>query len=251
MTGYAPLNTLKPVAEGLWVIDGPAVICRRMPYSTRAMVARLQNGDVWVHSPTPLTKALQAEIAALGPVGHLVAPNWDHTCFMGDWQAAFPDAAIWAVPNDGERGSGLAYDHALGDDAPWQDEIDQLIVAGSRKYREVVFFHHASKTLIVTDLIHNFDTAKLPAWARPVIWLCGTDNSDGKMPPGMRRSFRDAELLADAAEHMINWRPRRLIPAHGDWFDADAVAKLEHAFRRQLKERLWTRALRDMDAAKR
>ena len=67
MSIYEPLNTLKPVAAGIWIIDGPAVICKRMPISTRATVVKLQSGNLWVHSPTALTKPLRAELEALGP----------------------------------------------------------------------------------------------------------------------------------------------------------------------------------------
>lgn len=36
-----------------------------------------------------------------------------------------------------------------------------MIVRGSSVHREAVFFHRASRTLILTDLIENFEPAKL------------------------------------------------------------------------------------------
>ena len=246
MTTYPPLGTLKPVAEGVWVVDGPAVMCRRMPISTRATVVHLSDGGLWVHSPTGLCDELAAELQALGPIAHLIVPNWDHTVFLDDWRAAYPDAQIWAVPGENARKAAVQFDHALGGETPWQDEIAHLIVGGSRKYREAVFFHRASSTLIVTDLIQNFDTARLPAWMRPLIWLAGTDDSDGKMPYLMRRRYQGAEL-AKAVERMIDWRPRALILSHGRWYETDAVGELERAFKRLVHERQWSRALDDLD----
>ena len=246
MTTYPPLGTLKPVAERIWVVDGPAVICRRMPHSTRATVVQLSDGDLWVHSPTGLCDGLRDELAALGPVAHLVAPNWDHTAFIDDWRAAYPGARVWAVPGDGPRGPGIDFDHALGGETPWQNEIAHLIVGGSRKYREAVFCHRLSATLILTDMMQNFDTARLPVWMRPLIWLAGTDDSDGKMPYLMRRRYRNAEL-SQALERMIDWRPRALILSHGGWFENGAVRELERAFKKLLHERQWSRALDDMD----
>ena len=103
MTGYEPLNTLKPVARDIWLIDGPAIRFYGLPFSTRATVVRLENGDLWVHSPTHLTEDLRAELDALGRVRHLVAPNWIHYAHIAHWQAAWPGAVAWAAPGVAER----------------------------------------------------------------------------------------------------------------------------------------------------
>ena len=246
MTTYPPLGTLKPVAERIWIIDGPAVTCRAMPISTRAVVVLLGDGTLWVHSPTGLTDGLIAELQALGPVGHLVVPNWDHGLFIDDWRVAFPAARVWAVAGEGTRGPSVTFDHALGADTPWMAEISHLIVEGSRAYREAVFFHRASSTLIVSDLIQNFETIRLPVWMRPLIWLAGTDDSAGNMPYLMRRRYRRA-ALARSVEQMIAWRPWRLILAHGRWYEHGAVQELERAFKKALHERQWSKAMDEVD----
>lgn len=250
MTGYEPLDTLKPVAEGLWIIDGPAVVSYGFPFSTRATVVRLDNGDLWVHSPTALTSGLRAELEALGPVRHLVAPNCLHFVHVADWMAAFPEARYWAAPGVAARaekaglslpeGTPLQWDRAEG---PWDGQLQQRIVRGSRWYQEAVFYHGATRTLILTDLIEAFDTAKLPARCRPFVWLMGIDNTDGKMPPLLRMSFRDKAALAEDIETLVGWGPRRVILAHGDWYEANGTAELERAFRKLLNARQWERAL--------
>ncbi len=94
-------------------------------------VVRLQNGDVWLHSPIKATPALIAEIRALGPVTHLIAPNWIHYAFVADWQAHFTQALCWAAPGVAKRaasrGTALRIDHDLGDSAetPWSGQIEQ------------------------------------------------------------------------------------------------------------------------------
>jgi hypothetical protein len=79
---YQPINTLKPVGEQLWVIDGPIVRMAfpggSMPFPTRMVVVRLANGDLLLWSPTEPDDMLRAEIDALGPVRHLVSPNKIH-----------------------------------------------------------------------------------------------------------------------------------------------------------------------------
>jgi len=247
-TGYEPLNTLKPVASDIWLIDGPALRFRGIPYPTRGTIIRLQTGDLWVHSPTQLTDKLRDEIATLGPVRYLIAPIWGHYSHINGWQTAFSGAKSFAAPGVAQRAAkkGLAidFDQDLTSQAPaaWSDEIDQMIVDGSRAHREVVFFHRASETLILTDLIQNFESAKLPAWVRPLVWIAGIDDSDGKMPFDRRLTFRKAPL-ADAVERMIAWGPQRIILAHGRWYQRDGVGELRRAFRRILRDREWVAAM--------
>ncbi|MCP5088485.1 MAG: DUF4336 domain-containing protein [Rhodobacteraceae bacterium] len=238
MSAYPPLNTLKPIAKDIWIADGPDIRFYRMPFSTRMTVVRLQNGDVWLHSPIKPTPALIAEIRALGPVTHLIAPNWIHYAFVADWQAHFTQALCWAAPGVAKRaasrGTALRIDHDLGDSAetPWSGQIEQMIVHGSRVHIEAVFFHRVSATLILTDLIENFEPAKLPLWMRWLTRLAGISDPDGQMPRDMRTTFwGHYPLLRRAVIQMIDWAPERIILAHGRWYEKDAVAELRRAFR--------------------
>lgn len=249
MTTYPPLGTLKPVDEGIWIVDGPAVTRRRMPIPTRATVVQLADGGLWVHAPTGLCDGLKAELDALGSVQHLILPNWEHSVFLDDWRAAYPAAQVWAVPPVGARGGGIAYDHELGGETPWSHEIAHLVVGGSKVHREAVFHHRRSATLIVADLIQNVDTARVPAWMRPLIWLAGTELGGNGMPYLMRRRYRNAEL-APSVEHMVDWRPQRMILSHGDCHETGAVQVLERVFKKLLHERQWSRAMDEMDEGK-
>lgn len=238
MTGYEPLNTLKPVAQDIWLIDGPAIRFYGMPFSTRATVIRLADGGLWVHSPTHLTEDLRAELDALGPVRHLIAPNWIHYAWVHHWQAAWPEAQAWAAPGVTDRaarkGVPVKFDHALGDQAPadWAGQIEQMIVKGSFVHREAVFFHTASRTLILTDLIENFDPGKLPWWMRIATRIGGIQAPDGAMPRDMRLTFRNHfDALSDCVNRMVAWGPERVILAHGEWFRQDGAARLKRAFR--------------------
>lgn len=234
-TGYEPLNRLKPVAPEIWLIDGPAIRFWGMPFSTRATVVRLAGGDLWVHSPTFLTEALRQEVAALGPVRHLIAPNWIHYAHVGAWKTAFAEATAWLAPGVAARaekqGIDLPAGRDLGAEAPaaWAGQIDQIIAGGSALHREAVFFHRPSRTLILTDLIENFEPRKLPWWMRPLAWLGGIAEPGG-MPRDMRATFRDRAALRAAVATMIGWRPERVILAHGRWFRDNGEAELRRAF---------------------
>jgi hypothetical protein len=258
VTGYEPLNTLKPVADRIWLIDGPAFRRCGIAYPARCTVVQLENGDLWVHSPTLMTDMLHAELAALGPVKYIIAPNRFHYAHIPQWQQAYPDAATFAAPgvaaHAAKAGLKLTFDHDLGAEAGapcWARQIEHMIAEGSQKHREAVFFHSASATLILTDIIQNFETSHLPIWMRPLVWIAGIDDSDGKMPPSIRLTFRKAPL-ADSIRHMIAWQPQRLILAHGRWYRRDTVGELRRAFRRILRDREWidTMAKIETDQAK-
>ena len=241
-TGYEPLNTLKPVAEGIWLIDAPHVKFYGLPFSTRCTVVRLASGGLWVHSPTVLSEALKAELAALGPVEHLIAPNWIHYVSVKDWQAAYPDAVAWAAPGVVKRAASrnvsITFDHDLGAEAegPWAGQIDQLIVSGSKLHSEAVFFHRASSTLILTDLIENFEAKNMPFWLRPLLWLGGVLAPNGSMPRDIRASFgAHKDVLRGHIETMLGWAPERVIVAHGAWFFSGGTEALKRAFAWLLK----------------
>lgn len=238
MTGYAPLNTLKPVGADIWIVDGPSIRFYGMAFSTRMTVVRLQNGDIWLHSPTQICDSLQGEIAALGPVRHLIAPNWIHYAYISDWQTAFPDATAYAAPGVVERaqkhGIKICFDHDLTQTAPdaWAGQIKQLVVEGSKIHREAVFFHAASATLILTDLIENFEARNLSWPMRILTRLAGIQDPDGQMPRDMRQTFsKGRDKLRAAVEQMINWRPERIILAHGRCYDQGAANELKRSFR--------------------
>lgn len=121
----------------------------------------------------------------------------------------------------------LPNDHILGGDAPsaWADQIDQLL-ADSGFHREVVFFHRASRTLILTDLIENFEPEKMPWWSRPLLKIGGVCDPDGRMSRDMAASFRrKPEHVQEVIRSMLAWNPERVIMAHGRWYEKDGRAE--------------------------
>jgi hypothetical protein len=193
---YPPLNTLKPVAEGVWIVDGPMIRFGmpwpKMPFSTRMTIVRIKKDDLFIHSPTPLTDSLKVEVAKIGEVRHIVAPNRIHYWWVPEWHTAFPGADIWLAPRIREQAGGridFAASELAGETGyPWDGQIMTLPVAGNFM-TEVEFFHRASRTLILTDFIENFEPGKL-GW--PWNWLAkfgGVVDPKGSMPRDMRLTF--------------------------------------------------------------
>ncbi|HEY4375097.1 MAG TPA: DUF4336 domain-containing protein [Burkholderiales bacterium] len=236
---YQPLGDLKPVAADVWIADGPEIrLCYgplRMPFPTRMTVVRLSGGGVWVHSPIELDAKLAARVESLGRVAYLVAPNTIHYWWVRDWKERFPGAEVWSVPRLAARAQGRmpAY-QALGPRAPqaWCDEIDQVTVEGSA-LMEAVFFHRPSATLIITDLIENFEDDRFESrFYRVLAHLGGVIDPDGRAPCDLRATFRRSRpQMRAAVERMIAWNPERVIIAHGRWYTSKGTDELKRAFR--------------------
>ncbi|NII10727.1 DUF4336 domain-containing protein [Oleiagrimonas sp. C23AA] len=239
---YAPLGTLKAVAEDVWIVDGPIVrmpyLLGSIPFSTRMTVIRLSDGGLWCHSPVQLDAGLRQQIDALGPVRHLISPNKLHYAHIGAWQRAFPEAIAWASPGVRERAASqhidVTFQFDLGASAPaaWAGQIDQLVFAGSRFMEEVVFFHRASRTLVLADLIENFESQRVSPWWRALMRLAGSADPDGKLPIDLRLTFLGRKRRARAClERMLAWQPERVLLAHGRCYLENGTRELRRAFR--------------------
>ena len=168
---YEPLYTLKEVDQNIWIVDGDLIQMDmkifKLPFQTRMTVVKLNDGKLWIHSPIAPNKGLFTELDALGKVAYLISPNKIHYAYIADWRKRYPHAQAWSSTGVEERAKRqnvkVEFDAPLTDKAPdlWSDEIDQLIFKGSSVIEEVVFFHKSTKTLIVTDLIENFEPEKI------------------------------------------------------------------------------------------
>lgn len=239
---YQPIRTLKPVAPDIWIVDGPIEKMQQfglnIPFPTRMTVIRLAGDRLFIHSPIKPDEVLFRSLLTLGQVTHLVSPNKIHYASIGLWAERFPDACRWASPGVRERAKRrniqVGFDRDLDDkpDGAWADQIDQLIFHGSSFMDEVVFFHKASRTLILADLIENFEPSKT---SRPMHWmlkLAGNLDPDGKLPIDLRLTFRGSHGKARASfARMLAWQPERVILAHGRWYDKDGTNEIKRAFR--------------------
>ena len=232
---YPPLDVPKAVVEGIWIVDSGPISAFGMPLPVRMTAIRLSGGGVLLHSPTRFTPALKEALQALGPIGHLVAPNLAHWMFLRDWQRALPDAVVWAAPGVRQRGavrrSGLQIDRELGAQAPadWADEITQVAVPGGAGFVEIALFHKPSRTLVLTDIVQNLEPARLPTGMRAL----GGAGPEARPPVYLRALVKlgGGQAARAAARRLIALAPERLIMTHGRPIERDAAARLTTSLR--------------------
>ena len=235
---YEPLNVPKPVADGVWIVDGPEIrfgFGLKVPFPTRMTVVRLPDAGLWLHSPVAPDSELLARLKTLGPIRIILAPNTLHYWWLSDWAELFPDAAVFAPPGMTRTAKKRLPRHQTIGDKPsplWAAAIDQLSVSGGM-LTEIVFFHRPSRTLLLTDLIENFELSRVRSrWLRLLLRVGGVLDPDGKSPIDMRLSFFGHRTeLRSAVQTMLGWKPERVILAHGRWYDRDAEHELKRAFR--------------------
>ncbi len=227
------MKRLEPAGPELWIAEGPVVPFLSFPYPTRMAVARLANNDLFVWSPIALDEVLKAEMDVLGRVAHLISPNKLHHLYLGEWKAAWPAASLYAPPGLAAKRPDLAFDAELGD-APalaWRDEIDQLRFDGSPFLTEIVFFHRPSRSAIFCDLIQNFRRGWFSGWRGVLARLDGIVAPDFGPPRELRLSFLDRTKARANLNRILEWHPRQVVIAHGDWARTGGEAFIRKAFR--------------------
>lgn len=225
---------LKEIDKNIWIYDGSTVNFYGLPYSTRMTVIRLSNGNLWIHSPEKLNEELKEELGNLGKVEHLISPNKLHHLFLPEWISAYPDAKSYASPGLIEKRQDIKFTKELSNmsEKEWVDEIEQTVFQGSPLMEEVVFFHISSKTLILTDLIENFNPTAFNWWQKPIAWFTGILSPNGKTPIDWRISFLFGKAKARIAlDIMLGWRPKNIVISHGECIIDNGFEFLNKSFK--------------------
>lgn len=216
---------LKPLAENLWLLTYPLKIVG-LNIGRNVTVIRLASGELVIHSTGPFTAGDKAAITALGPVRWMADTMLDHDTFASQGRATFPDCAYL-----GPEGFAAACQPLLPAPPEWAGQIDVLPIEGTPGFSEHVFLHRPSRTLIVADLVFNFDNP--PLLAKLLLGLAITSGAR----PGMSRRFqgaiRDRDALRASLQAMMQWDFDRVIVGHGDAMHAGAKPKLRQLFAEQ------------------
>jgi len=224
-----PQPQLRELGRDLWVAE------RRQRFyglevGTRMNVMRLDDGSLLLHSPVALTRSLRGELDALGPVRYAVAPNRVHHLYAGKVAEAYPGTQLWIAPGLERKRPDLVYVAVLDDEAPapWKGQLDQVFFRGRPYENEVVFFHRASRTLILCDLAFNFGP-RSPLPTRVLMWLLRSYGSFGpsKLDPLL---IRDRRAARESLERILAWDFDRVIVAHGEVLESGGREALRRGY---------------------
>jgi hypothetical protein len=201
----------------------------RLP--VRMTATRLPDGAVALISPLRIDDELARQIAELGPVRYLVAPNTYHHLYLGAARERYPDALLVGAPGLAKKRADLSFDHELGaGPPPWGDGLTPHLIAGAPRMNEVVLHHPASRTLVTTDLLFNVvepDNLMTSLALR----MMGTR---GKLARSRmwRLLVKDRDAFERSLEEILAADFDRVIMAHGDVVETDGRAGMTRALGR-------------------
>lgn len=220
---------LVQLAPNLWHMEC-GMTAAGVPVSSRMTVVRFEDGRLWLHSPVRFGAAVRDQLAALGEVTWIVAPNLAHHLFAGHCQRLFPDAALYGPPGLARKRTDLTGLHPLGErvEPAWAGELDQVRFPVPL-VQETAWFHRASGTLIMTDLVQ--------CWCGPLDWRAAlyarvTGVRDRVDVPRTVRLVAREKNAAAAARSVLAWPFTRVITAHNAVIERDAHALVTRAFAR-------------------
>ena len=228
-------QVLTPLVDGVvWAAERPFT-WNSIDVGGKMGVVKLEDGALWVHSPVDLDAPTKKAIDALGPVRHVVSPNYEHVKWAAQWKAAYPDATLWGCPGMKRKYPEISWDEELVDGegnfggaraefaATWFD-CEANPFTGKPFFNETAFVHKPSRVLFVTDVFWNYPDGEEALPFGTKAWKFGMDRV---YLPFYRKAMvtdatgfaakRDALLGGDAFDAVL--------PCHGA-FVASGGAKL-------------------------
>lgn len=223
-------GALTPIAPDLWAAARPLPLLVG-DIGTRMMVVRLPDGSLLLHSPVRLDPPTRAALDAIGPVRHVLAPSKVHHFFVGDYQVAYPDAKIYGPPGLPQKRRDLRFDEVLTDISPasWDEAFELHWFRGAPWLNEIVCFHPASGTLLLTDLVFNIMTPP-PGRARV---FCNLVGATGHFGPHrlVRLALRNRGAARASVEHILDWWDfDRITVTHGEILETGGRERFAEAF---------------------
>ena len=206
---------LEKIAKNVWSVPHPLAVFGVLHLNTRMTIIRLSDGSIWLHSPVPCTDELCKEIDALGRIKYIVAPSCLHHLFIGKWMIRYPYAATFVARGLQRKRTDIAFTQSLSNNLqnPWKDEIDFLCLQGIPATNECVFFHRASQTLVVTDLLFYLPeaTGLTKLYAR--LWF-NDFYAHPRIPALVKAAVKDKKAFALCLETIKGWDIQNLALCH-------------------------------------
>ncbi|CAE7705894.1 unnamed protein product, partial [Symbiodinium microadriaticum] len=215
-------SVLTALNTDLWVAERP-FIWNSIDVGGKMAVVRLPDGGLWVHSPVELDEELRDALDQLGPVRHIVSPNFEHVKWAAQWKEAFPDATLWGTPGMKEKFPKIPFDLELPSSgsapAEWGGALllcfadcERTPLLGTPFFNEVIFYHVASETLMCTDIFWNYPS-DLPSGS--ALWKFLMDKV--YLPFYKRFMVKSPGSLKAVLDAVAAWKPKGLLPCHGKY----------------------------------
>lgn len=222
---------IEEVGPGIFTVSAPLSLAGAR-FGTRMTIVRVGGDGLLLIAPVAIDDALAAAIDALGTVRGLIAPNAFHHLYLLAAAERYPDAVCFLAKGVEKKLSMRprgARDLIAMPDPLWVDDLEQAVLGGAPLTNEVIFFHPASKTVILTDLCFNFDPPP-GGWTGLILRLAG---GYGKLAVSrlMRVGMKDRSKVRATMDRILDWDFDKIVVAHGHNILADGRERFREATR--------------------
>ena len=223
---------IKAFADNLWVVEDEKFSVGGLQVGSRMTIIRLNDGNLFIHSPIALSKTIKDSIDSIGKTRFIIAPNTMHHLFLKQFYDQYSDTELYIVPGLRKKLLDLSFAKDLVDktDYPWINEIKQHSVKGIPKLEEVVFFHPQSKTLILTDSAF-YITSERPLFTRLFFRLNGVYNKFGPSRIFKHFILKNKSEFKKSLDYILAWDFERIIISHGRLIEKNGKDMFAKAFR--------------------
>lgn len=158
-------DIIRQIHEGVWVIERGYIFLGTIDVGGRTTLIRLPSGGLFVHAPLALTGDLKRAIDQIGEVSVVVAPNTEHVDFVAQWKIFYPSATYLGPPDSLGRLPQIPFTRELSGDGTLDESmkaapISQFFIACAPFFRETLFIHRPSRSLLCTDFFWAYPTGR-------------------------------------------------------------------------------------------
>ena len=227
---------LRQIDGSLWVAEQPLKFLG-LEVGTRMTVVRLSNKSLVLISPIKIDSETRQQLDTLGTVKYLIAPNLFHYLYLPRCQQMYPRAETISPPGLANKKPELSVNKVFTEDLiEFKSELEYTLLAGFQVFvppkiavvNEVVFYHLASKTLIITDSAFNFDNT-FPFVTQLATRVLGSYQV--LKPSWLEKiAVKDKQQLRQSIDKILAWDFQRVIMAHGQIVDFEAKQQLTKGY---------------------
>lgn len=225
---------MQRVCEHIWRADTHLKMLPGFELPLSMTVVKTPAGLI-LHSPIRIDDTLAKEIAAVGEPSVIIAPNLFHHLYAAAAKRRYPDATVYGPAKLAKKNPKLAnlvpLESCTGEQdptTPWTEHLEVIALPAVPIVHEFMFYHHASKTLLLTDLVFNLEHAH--GWIAK-LYLRWSDALGKPMQTKTWRWFmRDRGAMKRLFVSMLERDIERVCVAHGAVIEADAKQQLRNAW---------------------
>jgi hypothetical protein len=193
-------------------------------FGRNVTLLRLRDGRVVIHSSAPFSPQDVARIREFGEPAWLVDATRMHDTFAREARLALPSVSYLA-PGPLK---GISTIPLLPSPSDWKGEIEVLKIDGLRKIDEHAFFHRASRTLVLADLLFHFPP-QTRGWPRFFVRHVMRLPRLIGISAFFRLMMRDKEAFGRSMASVLGWNFDRVIVAHREVIETDGRRQLRDA----------------------